>query len=85
MCCDCNKRLTVFIDGSFNLLLDGFDAAYCAGDNPEFDLFSGTEDCGDIPPSFVYSLSYAGAENGEPTAYVQRQCTQYGRVREHDV
>ena len=84
MCCDCNKRLTVFIGGSFNLFLDGFDGRYCAGDDPDFDFISsGTEDCGDIPSSSVYSISYAGAEIAFGTAYVQRQCTQYGRVREH--
>ena len=85
MRCGCNKRLTVFLVFSFNLFLDGFDANYCASNDPNFDIFSdGVQDCGGIPPSFVYSLSYGLAEDETSmTAYEQRQCTEYGKVREH--
>lgn len=78
-----------FAGGSFNLLLDAIDTTtpgtFCnfdGGDDPDFDfvLDDTKEDCGNKPPAFVYSLSYAGAEVF-PDFYMQRQCTEYGKAR----
>ena len=60
------------------------DENFCnvdGGDDPDFDfVFDGTvQDCNNKPPSFVYSVSYAGAEIF-PIKYMQRQCTEYGKV-----
>ena len=85
MHCDCNKRLTVFLGGNFDLFLDGIDGGFCASNDRRFDIFSdGIEDCGDIPRSFVYSISFTGGEDLVfPTVYSQSQCTEYGKVCEH--
>ncbi|KAI1796826.1 subtilisin-like protein [Ganoderma leucocontextum] len=71
-------------DGSFNLLLDGLDGAYCTfdgGDDPTLDTVDpgATVQCGGAPPSFVYSVSYAGAEDFG-VHYTQRQCTEFGKL-----
>ncbi|TBU33294.1 subtilisin-like protein [Dichomitus squalens] len=70
--------------GSFNLLLDAVDGAYCTfdgGDDPSEDVVpSGVkEDCGTKAPAFVYSVSYAGAEDDD-VHYMQRQCTEFGKL-----
>ncbi|KAI0749771.1 subtilisin-like protein [Daedaleopsis nitida] len=72
---------------SFNLLLDAIDdvnGGFCGfdgGDDPTFDFVDSgtTEDCGNKPSAFVYSVSYAGGEDF-PAQYMQRQCTEYGKL-----
>ncbi|OSD06587.1 subtilisin-like protein [Trametes coccinea BRFM310] len=68
--------------GSFNFLLDAFDASYCSfegGDDPEIDGVVPNEDCGDKPRSNVISISFVGGED-LPPAYMQRQCTEFGKL-----
>ncbi|PIL35568.1 hypothetical protein GSI_02296 [Ganoderma sinense ZZ0214-1] len=71
-------------DGSFNLLLDALDGPYCTsdgGDDPSLDSVDPgtTRQCGGAPPSFVYSISYAGAED-LGAHYTERQCTEFGKL-----
>ncbi|KAI9063709.1 subtilisin-like protein [Trametes sanguinea] len=68
--------------GSFNFLLDAFDASYCSfegGDDPDIDGVVRNEDCGNKPSSNVISISFVGGED-LPPAYMQRQCTEFGKL-----
>ena len=70
--------------GSFNLFLDALDGSYCTfdgGDDPTHDSVDPgtTRQCDTAPPSFVYSISYAGAED-YGVHYTQRQCTEFGKL-----
>ncbi|GBE84894.1 Aorsin [Sparassis crispa] len=78
--------------GSYNNLLDALDGSYCTyegGDDPDFDGiypdpygggYEGQEDCGTIKPAYVISTSYGGPEADYTTAYMERQCYEYGKL-----
>ncbi|TFK80778.1 subtilisin-like protein [Polyporus arcularius HHB13444] len=80
------------LSGSFNNLLDALDGSYCTfkgGDDPIADSFypdnspggyKGPEDCGDKKTAFVISTSYGYQEADLTPAYMQRQCTEYGKL-----
>ena len=74
---------------SFNNFLDALDGSYCGGDDPNFDGtfpnnqpggFQGPEDCGDKPATFIVSTSFGFQEADLTPAYMQRQCTEYGKL-----
>ncbi|TBU52869.1 subtilisin-like protein [Dichomitus squalens] len=78
--------------GSFNNFLDGIDGSYCTfegGDDPSQDSvypdtqpggYDGPEDCGNKPTAYVISTSYSYQEADLTTAYMQRQCAEYGKL-----
>ncbi|KAI0367778.1 subtilisin-like protein [Pilatotrama ljubarskyi] len=69
-------------DGSINFLLDALDGSYCTfegGDDPDIDGMLNPEDCGTTPLSNVISVSFTGGED-LPPFYMQRQCTELGKL-----
>lgn len=77
--------------GSFGTFLNALDASYCTfegGDDPNVDPaypdpfggYQGPEQCGGAPLSYVISTSYGYQEAELSTAYVQRQCAEYGKL-----
>ncbi|KAI0359847.1 subtilisin-like protein [Trametes cingulata] len=76
------KLYQVGVDGSVNFLLDGLDGSYCTfegGDDPNVDGILTPEDCGTTALSNVISVSFTGGEN-LPPFYMQRQCTEFGKL-----
>ena len=77
--------------GSFNTFLDALDGSYCTfegGDDPDVDPvypdpyggYTGPEQCGGAPQSYVISTSYGYQEVELTPAYTQRQCAEYGKL-----
>ncbi|KAF7800220.1 hypothetical protein EIP86_011467 [Pleurotus ostreatoroseus] len=80
--------------GSFNNLLDAFDATFCTfegGDDPSMDgiypdpsnqtgAFKGPEDCGTLKPASVISSSFALNEADLTPFYTARQCAEYAKL-----
>ncbi|KAH9831173.1 peptidase S8/S53 domain-containing protein [Rhodofomes roseus] len=73
---------------SFNNFLDALDASYCTyegGDNSSFDgIYPDSEyksdDCGTAPLTNIISTSYGYTESLLGSAYIQRQCYEYGKL-----
>ncbi|EMD33171.1 hypothetical protein CERSUDRAFT_98768 [Gelatoporia subvermispora B] len=79
-------------NGSFNNFLDALDGSYCTfegGNDPTFDGiypdpapggFTGPNQCGGAPLSYVISTSYGYNEADLTPAYMQRQCAEYAKL-----
>ncbi|KAH9850386.1 subtilisin-like protein [Lenzites betulinus] len=69
--------------GSINFLLDAYDGSFCTfegGDDPDIDgPLDVTENCGYVAPPNVVSVSFTGAEDFPPF-YMERQCTEIGKL-----
>ncbi|KAI0649097.1 subtilisin-like protein [Trametes meyenii] len=76
------RNYQVGASGSINFLLDSLDGSYCTfegGDDPNIDGVLNPEDCGTAPLSHVISVSFTGGEDFPPF-YMQRQCTELGKI-----
>ena len=81
--------------GTFNIMLDALDASYCnyqGGDAPYVDpiypdpnvpnenAYTGPLQCGGVPVSNVFSVSYGQIEGALPVFYQERQCREWMKL-----
>ncbi|KAH9917379.1 subtilisin-like protein [Epithele typhae] len=70
--------------GSFNTFLNALDGGNDPNVDPAypdpFGGYSGPEQCGGAPQTFVVSTSYGYQEAELSLAYTQRQCAEYGKL-----